>query len=100
MKELLLFSFAASLSCLLIHVAITWDGMIFNWAEKYLNRLNDYFQKPLYACMTCMCSVWTPIAWYGYYHSFSLNLLFAVLIVGGMNTILCVFLEKCSDYGC
>jgi len=99
--ELLLFCIQVSLACLTIHVAIAHNGMIFNFLAPILETsLPEWFRKPLYECMVCMCSFWTVFFWVAYVKPVSCELIFAVLIVGGINKLICAFLERSTDYGC
>ena len=99
--ELLLFCIQVSLACLTIHVAICHQGMILNWLyEPAKLLLIEPITKPLFDCMVCMCSFWTCVFWLAYGFPIKVELLFAVLIVGGMNKLICAFLERSTDYGC
>ncbi len=102
MIELLAFSLAVSLCCITIHICVVWPGMIFNWAEKYLQVLPHYLRKPLYECTTCMCSIWTLAFWCIYPPAVSIGIapvIITVLITGALNTIFCLLLNE-TDYGC
>jgi len=74
------------MACLAIHVSITWDGMILFWSMKYLGKLPEVIQKPMFLCATCMCSFWTIAFWFIHQKPFSLDLLMTILVVGGLNT--------------
>lgn len=95
------FCLCASLSILAIYVCINWPGMIFNRALPYLEEYTPAFiKKPLYECLICMSSVYTTLAWLLTYGTLHWQLLWAILIVAGINTLLCLTLENLTDYGC
>ena len=99
--ELLFFCIQVSLACLAIHVVITHNGMLFNWIQPHLEiLLHPELRKPMYECMNCMASLWTIFFWCVYVKPISFDLLFAILIVSGMNKLICAFLEKATEYGC
>jgi hypothetical protein len=47
-----------------------------------------------------MASFWTVFIWTVQVKPVTFELLFAVLIVGGLNKLICAFLERSTDYGC
>jgi hypothetical protein len=104
MIQLLAFCLATSLAITAIHVTIVWPGMLLNFIEPVLShRLPVWLKKPLYECMICMASIWTIVFSFAFGFkppSGVWGLAFAVLVVAGVNTLVCVGLEKLSDYGC
>lgn len=95
------FCLCASLSILAIYVCINWPGMIFNRALPYLEEYTPAFiKKPLYECLICMSSIWGGSIYLIYFKSLHLDIVWAVLIIAGINTLLCLLLEKLTDYGC
>lgn len=49
------FILVASLVCLAVHAAFTFDGMILTKVGLFLDeRLPMWMRKPLYACLSCM----------------------------------------------
>lgn len=95
-----------SLCCLLIFRAFE-EGMILYWLRVILHRLTAfkyvcYIRKPIYDCMTCMCSVWglTYIAvnhWLlGWDFTTTESVIF-ILAVGGLNTFFEAFLFLSRD---
>ena len=101
MIQLLSFCIATSMAITAIHVTVVWPGMLLNFMEPVLShRLPLWLKKPLYECMICMASVWTTVFWLVAHRPVTPVLLFAVLVVAGVNTLVCVVLERLSDYGC
>jgi hypothetical protein len=107
MINFLAFCFAASMAITAIHVAIVWDGMILHFINNACTRaLPAWLKKPLYDCMICMASVYTTLFWFackptlGVWGPHVFELLFAILTVAGLNTLVCVVLDKLSDMGC
>ncbi len=100
MIQLLAFCICASLACLAIHIIFTWPNMLF-YVEDAPVKL-AWFEKPIYGCLTCMASVWGSVFYlaFHYNHIHIFDWLFCVLIICGLNTLLCVILEKMSDNGC
>ena len=99
--NLLIFCLQVSLACLAIHVSIAHQGMIFNWLYAPAKLLLvDWLAKPLFDCMVCMASFWTVFIWTVQVKPVTFELLFAILIVGGLNKLICAFLERSTDYGC
>lgn len=100
MIELLLFSFSVSLICLTVHVVLTWDGMIFFEAGEYLTAIfGPVTMKPFFGCLICMCSVWSIAFWFITGHSFEWNLIPAILITGGFNTLWSCLLSLTEEHG-
>jgi hypothetical protein len=98
MTDLLLFSICVSLACTVIHVAVTWDGMVLNWAEPHLNFFfRGFLSKPFYECLICMSSFWTVLIWLLYVKPVTFELLYAVLITGGINTVISCFIENVAN---
>ncbi|MBS1595749.1 MAG: hypothetical protein JST90_15650 [Bacteroidetes bacterium] len=109
--------FLFSLAILGIYVSFQWPGMIFRPVKEKLDTLLPYMlTKPLYNCPICMSSIWTltlgslccvchlmPVpAMTGqatWWQSLGL-LLLLIPAVAGINTFLCVALDRWSDYGC
>jgi len=100
MINLLAFCFCCSLAITAIHVCITRPGMILNWIGILTVRLPDWILKPLHDCLICMASVWTITFWFASGNSLRPTLIMAILIVAGINTIICALLDKLTDYGC
>lgn len=99
--ELLIFCIQVSLACLAIHVAICHQGMILNFLYEPMKTLTeDWLAKPLFDCMSCMASFWTLVFWLAYDKGFNAEFFFAVLIVSGLNKLICAFLESETIYGC
>jgi hypothetical protein len=101
MTDLLIFCLCVSLACTLIHIAFTWPDMILYDFEKTVlhHHLPEWFRKPLYECMICMCSLWTIFFWTLYLKPITVELLFAMMITGGINAVICIGLNQ-TDYGC
>jgi len=96
-----IFCIQVSLACLAIHVSIAHQGMIFNWLYEPAKTLtSDWLAKPLFDCLTCMGSFWTLLFWAVYLKPFGFDLLFSILIIVGLNKLICAFLERSTDYGC
>lgn len=80
-----------SLMCTLMHVS-THEGMIFHrFAQWYKKDMPVWLIKPLFDCLTCMCSIWGTSYWL--LSDTDLSWLVFVLAVGGMNTIIASLLE-------
>lgn len=83
--------FITAFVIILIHVSM-WEGMIFSfipWIIEYTIcdwKLSPYIQKPLYECMTCMCSIWGTFLWYFYFMEYDW-----LLFVGGVGGVLAIF---------
>ena len=109
--------FLFSLAILGIYVSFQWPGMIFRPVKEKLDTLLPYtLTKPLYNCPICMSSLWTltlgtlccvsdlmpaPVLCHTVTFWQSLALLVLLIpVVAGINTFLCVALDKMSDYGC
>lgn len=98
---LIIFCLQVSLACLAIYVSVNHQGMIFNFAKPYLDLIfHPVLQKPIYGCLTCMASFWTVLLWTVFNGGLQLELLFAILIVAGLNKLICAFLERSTEYGC
>jgi hypothetical protein len=76
----------ASLACILIH-ASTREGMLLDGVAWKLRRLLGPVAKPLFECLTCMCSVWGTIYWWATFGYLDIKWLWLVLGVGGINFI-------------
>ena len=101
MIEFLAFCFAASMAITAIHIAIVWDGMILHFIDNaYTRALPTWLKKPLYDCMICMASVYTTVFWLAAGRPVGWLLLFGILTVAGLNTLVCVVLDRLSDMGC
>jgi hypothetical protein len=99
--ELLIFCIQVSLACLAIHVAICHQGMILNFLYEPAKLLTEeWLSKPLFDCMMCMASFWTLVFWLFYNKPFTFDFVFSVLVVSGLNKLICAFLERSTDYGC
>lgn len=100
--QLLTFCVCTSLAITAIHTVVTRPGMLLYGVSQLFERVNMYswVTNPLYNCMICMSSLWTTIFWLAALRPVSLTLLFAILIVAGINTIICAVLDYLSDYGC
>lgn len=106
-----------SLAILGIYVSFQWPGMILRPVKEKLDTLLPYtLTKPLYNCPICMSSFWTltlgslccvcgfmPVSvlphgaalW-----QYAAVLVLLIPVVAGINTFLCVALDRMSDYGC
>jgi hypothetical protein len=101
MTQLFHFCLCSALAITAIHVIITWPDMILNSFYKPALQLTpSWLQKPLFDCMICMSSIWTTVFWFITGHHLSLKWPFVVLITAGINALICVLLEKLSEYGC
>lgn len=101
MIKLFIFSICISFTTLAIYVCIQWQGLILHRAKTWLDKIiPPVVRKPLYDCLICMSSVWTITFWLLIRHRPEWLMLWAVLIVAGMNTLICLTLEKLTDYGC
>ncbi len=107
MLDLILFCICVSLACTIIHIAVTWDGMVLNfigkWHGERIEKMPSvaWFYKPLFSCLICMCSFWTIIFWLLYIKPITFELLFAILITGGINVVIrCVLNATTEDDGC
>ncbi len=99
--QLLTFSLSVSLATLALYVCIHWPGMVLHKLKPLLQLyVPAPVKKPVYNCLVCMSSVYTTIAWLLTYGTIQWQLLWAVLIVAGINTLLCLTLENLTDYGC
>lgn len=97
--EFFLFCLCVSFACVGIHISFQ-NGMIFNFIVPFLERdFADWVRKPLYECLICMGSFWTFFFWVEQIKPISFQLLFAILVVVGMNKIWCAILEH-TEYGC
>lgn len=82
-------AFIIAFSCIGIHVAFTWKGMIFKGVGDYLDlRLNKYIKKPLFACPMCMASLWSNMYWLVFNPLPLIMLPIMILLVCGINTLL------------
>ena len=88
-----------------------WPGQLLSFIPDLIMRkvgtyessrywLPSFIRKPLYECMICMASVWTAVFWFAAGNHLRPCLLMAMLIVCGINVIICAFLERNTDYGC
>ena len=90
-------AFICSMFCLIAYQS-TLEGMLLFWLRRILdpffrNKIGAWIRKPLYGCLTCMCSVWgttyylltfgftDPVSW-----------IKLVAITGGMNAIIDTYL--------
>lgn len=98
---LLCFCIAVSLATTGLYVSMHWPGMILHPLKlKLEGRIPAPFNKPLYDCLICMSSVYSSLCWLVVHHSLHWQLLWAILIVAGLNTLICLALENLSDHGC
>lgn len=115
MNDLFVFCLCCSFAQLAIYVSINHNGMLLNFTVPALNYVfrqpfevitgNDdtnFFpiHKPLYSCVVCMASFWTVIAWLLFFGNLNWTVCFAILVVAGINKMLCAILEKNTEYGC
>lgn len=99
--QLLTFSLSVSLATLALYICIHWPGMVLNFTKPLLQLyVPPLLKKPVYDCLICMSSVYTTLAWLLTYGTLHWQLLWAILIVAGINTLLCLTLENLTDYGC
>lgn len=115
--NLLLTAITFSLAITGLYVSFQWPGMVFRPIKEHLDTiLPRTLAKPLYDCPICMSSFWTlvfgsvacgtdlfPLQALSSVSSFCRNIgLLLVLIpaVAGINTFLCIALDKLTDYGC
>jgi hypothetical protein len=115
--NLLLTALTISLAIIGLYVSFQWPGMILRPVKEKLDTLLPHpLTKPLYNCPICMSSFWTIAfcciaCWFDLMpHSavsatstFRQNiglLFFLIPIVAGINTFLCISLDKLTDYGC
>ena len=106
-----------SLAILGLYVSFQWPGMILRPVKEHLDTiLPATLTKPLYNCPICMSSFWTlifgtvvcvfdlwPVQPLSLTSTFWQNIgLILILIpaVAGINTFLCIALNKLTDYGC
>ena len=115
--NLLLTALCFSLAIIGLYVSFQWPGMILRPVKEHLDALLPRaLAKPLYDCPICMSSCWTIIfgtiactcdllplpalspssTWHA---NFAL-LLLLIPAVAGINTFLCIALDKLTDYGC
>lgn len=78
-----------SLICVLIHSA-TKEGMLLAKPAMWLSPKLKWAAKPLFACLTCMCSVWGSAYWLIF--DPDMSWLPFILAVGGVNAIVDVYL--------
>ena len=97
MIDLLLFSLCVSLATTAIHVSVMWDGMILNFLQAPDNT-PSWLKKPVYECLICMSSYWTVFFWCAYVKPVTFELLFAVLITGGINTLIRCLMNATTDF--
>lgn len=107
--ELLIAALINSLKILMVYASMQ-DGMLLSFVPRLYDsflelfspnchsqpslmyRAVAFFEKPLFACMTCMCSVWTLVFWFMSGGSVTLDILWLMLVSGGINyTLDCLF---------
>ncbi len=99
MQQFILIAFRTSLM-----ITFMWGamqvGMIFFWLQQLIDKGLSYFpikihlilRKPLYECIFCMSSFW-GVLFTAKYFSFSLNYLYLILTIGGINYLISTFIE-------
>lgn len=96
MINYLLLCFASSLCVLTLYTLFNDDTSIFGKFPYYVEKTPlKIIRKPLYECLVCMSSVWGGSFFFvlAQIFSFDINLikvLFAVLIIAGMNILFSV----------
>lgn len=86
------FALITSFKIIGIHVCC-WQGMIFGWIRPLLYRLPEWLKKPLYLCEICMSSIWGIIFWVVEYQNISLDIIWFILTVCGINSIISAVLS-------
>jgi hypothetical protein len=70
--------------------------MIFGKVRIWFASLNDFYQKPLFSCSICMCSIWgSAIYWLLWGQSWQ-EWLITICGAAGFNTI--IFLLSVRDF--
>jgi hypothetical protein len=99
-----------------LHVAACWPGMIiyelrqviaaklYPAGVKNLSPLTQamwqWIKKPLCECPVCMASFWSLIYWITLIRTNYAQLILVIPAVAGINLLLCIVLQKYTDYGC
>ena len=108
MLTILLTSLILSLAIMGLWICFNWRGMIFEpiayALEGFFYRFSipHYIAKPLWACPTCMSSVWGLIfyAFYGHTYLSFVAICLVILSIAFLNTLWCIFLNKNTEEGC
>jgi hypothetical protein len=108
-----------SLTCVCIHAAIWWPGMIghpirliyralvwwligqcpaYSKTQGRIYNIAAYLIKPFYACLFCMASVWTLVMWYWYVGTITWDVVPVLLLVGGCNALLDTFIYHFREH--
>lgn len=106
--ELLCFCTCVSLAITALYICIHREGMILHWLLPVLDKhCPAPLQKPLYDCIICMSSIWTAVfdmlltpQAINVTRSAVSDLGISILIVAGINILICALLEHWTDYGC
>lgn len=94
---MLQYAILTSLACVFIHIVCTWPDMLLSFVG---DKLTGTWTKPLFNCLTCMCSIWGTVFYFGCGGSLNFHWPLFVFAVGALNTFFCLGLEKWNEYGC
>jgi hypothetical protein len=115
--NLILTALTFSLAIIGLYVSFQWPGMLLRPVKERLDIILPLtLTKPLYNCPICMSSFWTitlgtlactfdllPISALSSASTFYQNIALLILLipaVAGINTFLCIALDRLTDYGC
>ena len=100
--------FTLSLAIMGLWICFNWRGMIFEplayhiegWC--YTHSIPHWILKPLWACPTCMSSLWGAVYYiiYGQYDLSPAQMLIVIPASAFINTLCCVLLSRTTDEGC
>lgn len=74
------------------------EGMVLAFVPRLLSPLPLWLRKPLFQCMICMSSFWTITIWFISGHPLSIDILFTIPAVAGLNTLADAFLGYIREH--
>lgn len=93
--ELFIFCVLSSFFCCGLFVAFNGPNMILKPVAQWLDfNCIEILKKPLYECLMCMSSIWTVFLWTLFVQKFSFNIIIAIVVVCGMNSVLAYRIKK------
>lgn len=101
--QILIYSLLTSLKIVLIYASFQ-EGMIMfpvkQWIEtqiKFEIEIGDKIYKPIWGCLTCMCSFWGFILWLiAGKDILTWDFIWCIMVTGGINFILDNTISFCS----
>jgi hypothetical protein len=71
--------------------------MIFGVIRRWLSFVPDWYQKSLFSCYICMCSIWGSMAYWIIWHQDIKDWLITICGSAGLNTIIFLFSTRDFD---